>query len=86
MRESKGVVYLGNEAITAEELKTLISEAKALESMRLWGILNETIKQKAFERGWKNSTTLEHLNIAKAEYAVLETQASIVDFLKNKDK
>src|SRR5258708_4277265 len=79
-----GVLFLGENPITSEELKTLQSEAKALKSMRIWSILNETPKQKAFERGWKSSTNIEHLNIAKAEYALLDTQESIVRIILNK--
>lgn len=84
IRNDKGTLYLGKEAITGPELTALVAEAKTLERMRLWSILNATTKQKAFERGWTNSTTMEHLNIAKAEYAVLETQASIIKIIKNK--
>lgn len=84
IRNDKGTLYLGNEAITGTELKSLVEEAKTLERMRLWSILNSTAKQKAFKRGWTDSTTMEHLNVAKAEYAVLETQASIIRIIKNK--
>ena len=84
IRSDKGTLYLGEEAITGMELGTLIEEAKTLERMRLWSILNSTIKQKAFEKGWKNSITMEQLNVAKAEYAVLDTQASIIKVIKNK--
>lgn len=84
IRSDKGTLYLGSEPINQMELNALVAEAKTLERMRLWSILNSTAKQKAFERGWTNSTTMEHLNIAKAEYAVLETQASIIKIIKSK--
>jgi len=84
IRSDKGILYLGSEPINPMELNALIAEAKTLERMRLWSILNATAKQKAFERGWTNATTMEHLNIAKAEYALLETQASIIKIIKNK--
>lgn len=82
--DRKGVLYLGDKPLDEIELRNLEAEVKAFESMRLWSILNETIKQKAYERGWKRSTTMEELNIAKAEFAVLETQASIIKVIKER--
>jgi hypothetical protein len=84
IRDIKGTLYLGDLPLSQEELRMLVSEAKALEKMRLWSIVNETMKQKCYEKGWKNSTNIEHLNIAKAEYAVLDTQESIIKIIKNK--
>lgn len=78
IQESQGRIYLGGVAITDEERRSLQAEAKALESMRLWSILNETIKQVCYERGWKNSKSIEELNIAKSMYSILDTQKSIV--------
>ncbi len=73
-----GKVYLGREPITDAEKKMLISEAKAIGSMRLWSIIGETTKQLCYERGWVNSKTIEELNVAKAMFNILETQQSIV--------
>jgi len=84
IRESKGVIYLGNKPLSKIEHDNLISEIKALENMRIWSILNETVKQAAFERGWKNSKTIEELNIAKTEYRTLEVQQSIINVIKGK--
>jgi hypothetical protein len=84
IRDVKGVLYLGKEKVTDQELKVLQAEAKALKSMRLWSILNETPKQIALDRGWKESTTMEHLNTAKTMYSVLEFQESVVNIIRNK--
>lgn len=78
-RDGKNAIYLGRELITDPEKRTLVAEAKALVSMRLWSVLNESIKQLCYERGWRDSKTIEELNIAKAMYSVLDTQQSIVD-------
>ena len=85
IRDVKGVLYLGKEKITDQELKVLQAEAKALKSMRLWSILNETAKQIVYDRGWKESTTMEHLNTAKTMYSILEFQQSVVDIIRNKN-
>lgn len=84
IRDVNGVLYLGDNPITPQELNALVSETKALEKMRIWSILNETMKQKCYEKGWKTSTSIEHLNIAKAEYAVLDTQESIIRIIRKK--
>ena len=75
-------IYIGGTELTDIEKRALASEAKALESMRLWSIINETIKQQCYERGWRDSTTIEHLNTAKIMYNVLDTQQSIVNSFK----
>jgi len=85
IRDAKGILYLGKEKITDQELKVLQAEAKALKSMRLWSILNETAKQIVYDRGWKESTTMEHLNTAKTMYSILEFQQSVVDIIKNRN-
>jgi hypothetical protein len=81
IRISGGKTYLGGALIDETELRSLQAEAKALQSMRIWSIINESVKQLVYERGWRDSTTIEHLNTAKAMYSVLETQESIVKVL-----
>lgn len=84
LRDIKGTLYLGKEKVTDQELRVLQAEAKALKSMRLWSILTETPKQIVFDRGWKESITMEHLNTAKTMYSVIEFQQSVVDVIKSK--
>ena len=84
IRDVKGTLHLGELPLSQQELTALNAEVKALEKMRIWSIINETIKQKCYEKGWQNSTNIENLNIAKAEYAVLDTQASIIRIIRNK--
>ncbi len=86
IREERGVIYLGKEPLGDIELRNLISEAKALEKMRMWSIMNETVKQIVYERGWKNSKTMEELNVAKAEYHILDLQQSILRAIKSKSR
>ncbi len=86
IRDVKGTLYLGKEPITPQELNSLNSEVKALEKMRIWSIMNETIKQLAYEKGWKNSQTMDELNTAKTEYYVLEIQDSILKTIRSKAK
>lgn len=83
IRESKGKIFLGGIELDDTELRSLQAEAKAIENMRIWSIMNESIKQSAYERGWRDSTTIEHLNTAKTQVSVLETQASIIRVIKN---
>ena len=83
--EDKGTLVLGGKIATIDELRSIVEEVKALESMRLWSILNETPKQKALERGWNKSTTLEELNTAKTMYSTLELQQSIIKLIKKQN-
>ena len=79
------ILYLGDSLITETELQSLQSEIKALDSMRIWSILNETVKEKAYEKGWVTSTTMEHLNTAKTMHYTLDIQKSIIDIIRNKN-
>ena len=83
IREKNGILYLGNVRVTDQEMQGLQAEAKSIESMRIWSIMNESIKQLAYERGWRDSSTIEHLNTAKTQVSVLETQDSIIKVIKN---
>jgi len=76
--DKKGVVYLGGKELTIDEKKSLQAESKALVQMRIWSIINESVKQLCYERGWRDSENIEHLNIAKAMFSVLDTQTSIL--------
>lgn len=82
IRDIKGIMYLGDKSMTREEMLSLQAEAKALEGMRLWSIINESVKRIAFERGWRDSTTIEHLNTAKTMYNALDLQSSIIAKIK----
>jgi len=84
IRDVRGVLYLGSEKMTEQELKNLQSEIKALEGFRVWSIINESVKRLAFERGWRDSTTMEQLNTAKTMYTTLDLQSSIINKIKNK--
>jgi len=83
IRDVKGAIYLGKERVTDQELRSLQAEVKALKMMRIWSILNETPKQVAYEKGWKNSTSMEHLNTAKTMWSVLDLQESIINTIDN---
>lgn len=47
--ESK-IVYLNGEQLSALEIKELKAEAKAIKNMKLWSIMQETLRQKAIEK------------------------------------
>lgn len=85
IRDIGGVLYLGKNKVTKEELTSLKAEANALDSMRLWLIINESIKQTAYERGWRDSKTMDEVNAGKIQYNVLSTQQSIINTIKDKN-
>lgn len=86
IRESKGIIYLGNKEIKEQDLRILLAEIKALETMSIWRIINETIKQDALDRGWNKSTSVEDLNVGKTMFYTLDLQNSIIRTLKSKEK
>lgn len=76
-----GKIFLGGKEVSPIELNSLISEIKALESMRVWSIINETVRQKVYEKGWRDSKTIEELNTAKAMFHTLDLQNSIIKII-----
>lgn len=76
-------LYLGGQLIAEHEVKSLISEVKALERMRIWSILNETPKQEALDRGWNKSTSIDELNAGKTIFYTLDTQKKILNIIKS---
>lgn len=58
-------IYLGGTLITEKEVQNLQQEIKALESFKIWGVFQETIKQKAIEKGLNLATTWEETLSAK---------------------
>jgi len=81
-----GVLKIGGNIVNDNEVKQLIAEAKALEGFTLWKILNETVKQDALDRGWKNSVKMEDLNTGKTMYYTLDLQNSIIRLIRSREK
>ncbi len=83
---SKGKILIGGQEIKETELRSLIAEVKALKGFRIWNIINETVKQEAFDRGWNKSIKMEDLNTAKTMYYTLDLQNSIVKLIGSKER
>lgn len=86
LKIDKGDVIIGGKKVSEDEIKQLIAEAKALEGFTLWKIINETIKQDALDRGWKNSVKMEDLNTSKTIFYTLDLQNSIVRLIRSREK
>lgn len=69
-----GKLCLGGETVTDTELVNLKSEAELLEKMKLWQVLQETVRSHAISTGFNNSTSFEHLLTAKAMIVLLDWQ------------
>lgn len=73
---------LGGAPITDIELKNLQQEVKALKAFRLWGIFQETIKQKAIDRGFLESLDWEQTLSGKMMVHNLGILRSIVEVIE----
>ncbi len=74
-------ILLGSEVITETELRNLQGEAKALKNMRIWLILQETVRQKAIEMGFVQAETWERTMSGKMMLHNLGILKSIVETL-----
>lgn len=74
-------IFLGSSKITDIEMKNLQQEAKVLKNFRLWKVLQETVRQKAVEKGVVESTNWEQTLSAKMMLHNLGILKSIVEVL-----
>jgi hypothetical protein len=56
-----GIPYVGFEPITKSKATELQSEAKLLQSMNLWEVFQQTIKQEAIKKSVYESTEFNHV-------------------------
>lgn len=83
-KEKPAGVYLGGQLITDIEVKTLKEEAISLEHMRLWKVINETIRADAMETGFKKSVNFDDLKTCKLMLYNLDIINSVIKIIKNK--
>lgn len=74
-------IMLGSEQITETELKNLQAEAKVLKNMRIWHVLQETVKQKSIQMGFVEAETWERTMSGKMMLHNLGILKSVVDSL-----
>lgn len=84
VRDNNGQVQvlLGQENLSLTELRNLKAEADSLQRMRIWSIMQETIKQKAIEKAVLQSTDFEQVLSGKLMLHNLGIQQSIIDLVK----
>ncbi len=73
------VIYLGPNKITPSEANRLKEEAKQIKMLHIWSVLQETLKQKAIEKGHYLSQSFEELLASKMMLHSLGVIRSIVD-------
>lgn len=75
------IVTLAGEKITKETLLQLKGECDLLQKSKIWGILQETIKQKAIEKSILKSTDFQQVIAGKMMLHNLGIMKSIVDVI-----
>lgn len=72
------IAYLGHEPITKDKARQLKLEATMLKETLLWDVFQSTVRQKAIDQGFKNSTEWRHVEPAKTMVMNLDVLKSIV--------
>jgi hypothetical protein len=80
--DSKGVVYLGGNKISPLEIASLYEEIKALERMRVWSVMHETLRARAMDMAFNKSLSFDDLKTAKMMLYNLDVMQSIVTTIK----
>ena len=78
-----GKMFLGSRQLDAKEIEEYQSQANVLSQLPLWGLMQETLKQKAIEGGILRSEKWEDTLSSKAMLHNLGIQRSIVTVLQN---
>lgn len=79
--DSKGRAFLLGRELTAIESKELKSEAKAMMAMKIWKIMQETIRQKAIEKSVLTSTNMDEVITGKSMIHNLGIIKSIAELM-----
>lgn len=77
-----GMLLLNGEPITEIELTNLQQEVKALKNFRVWRIMQETVRERAIEKGLLTSTKWEETLAGKMMIHNLGLLKSIADVLE----
>jgi hypothetical protein len=86
IHSEKGKLFIGGREVEENEMRSLVSEAKALEGFRLWNIMQETVKNEAMDKGFNKSVSFDDLMTAKLMLYNLDVLNSIVKVIKSKEK
>ena len=79
MKVEKGVCYLGYNPITTQEADVIKNEAQLFKKTLLYRVLQETLKQKAIEKGMILSQNFEETLAAKMMLHNLGIERSLID-------
>src|SRR5690348_16740978 len=71
--------------ITANELRQMKAEIKALEGFRIWHVISSSTKNKAEEFLFTKAKVIDDMNFGKAMLFNLDLQNSIMKVIKNKN-
>lgn len=74
-------VLLGGKEVPIQLLKDLKFEAGKIESMKLWQVFQDTVKQQAYKAMFEKSETFDDLKSGKTMLYNLEVLKNIVDLL-----
>ena len=80
----KGILFLGNQVMTSEEVKQLQEEIKFIESCKVWAVINGTLRQETIERGLTKSLSFQDVLTSKAMLINLDVMHNIFKIIKNK--
>lgn len=80
--ESSGVVKINGEQITSEELRQLKAEVFTLQQFKIWSIMVETVRQKAFEKALISSHSFEEVLVGKAMLLDLDILKKILELVQ----
>lgn len=74
-------VFMGANEITPIEVKNLQEEVRALKNFRIWKVMQETVKQKAIDKGFYEALSWEETLSGKMMVHNLGILKSIVDVI-----
>lgn len=82
LKDVRGVIYLGGEQISQQEIAMLKEEVKFIEHSRFWKVITETLRNDAMERGFNKSLSFDDMKTCKLMLYTLDIIESIKDLIK----
>lgn len=80
----KGIISIGGNPITSDELRALQAEIKALEGFRVWSVMTNSVRHIAQDKIFNKAQNFDEITYGKAMLFDLDTIESIARTLKSR--
>lgn len=81
-RLHEGRYFIGNRALTSEEVERLAYDAERLSNSMIWLILTTQLEHEAIKKGMREATSIDHILAGKSMMYTVDVLRSLVDKIR----